>query len=811
MLKKFITRTAVIFLLSAGCTYTLSNMCPIQASISTGKYESTLKLMGETIQSTSYYNIDESAVIKKICEKTIDTYHLNINLSSIRTVSINGSVLEYTDDIGNKWTGNRISISNDKGNDILNLLVNVKLSSVRTSLYNDELKIPEIITDNGQQMYVCSLEKSNITLSNVKTIKIPKSVVALNGLPETTQNCNITFDTTKNLLYCNNIGGSNKNYNIDDINAIINNKDIKIDYANKFGAFQSANIKGKISLTNSNIYIPEECFYNVTGITGIKIGENVKTIDIGKCAFQGCAELKLGNMKINSDMEIGEFAFSTCKVSGNLEFWGNTTIHSGAFYNSIYNDTTFLFNNGNVTLHEYALVGVKGLKQISFGTETNDIEIHAGVFATTKETQNDITSLEFNGGDVILHDGSFSAFDSLKELKFNNKGTLTLKGSPFFGNSELALYIPNNNKMESFPLYENPNLSEITFNCPEVFYNQEDETKLWIVQPDTVPVSYELITVSIENNVSTLAGLSGLKKIICTEKTDEFLIYRSRETNIVTTSPSFNGSYSMKYEISKDDNINEMVFFNPVVIPTVTPTVVATSVPTTIPTVAPTVMPTSQTTIATTIPDIVPTVTPTFVATSVPTAIPTVTPTTIPTVTPTVMPTTQAAVVTTIPAIVPTITPPAKPAATKTKSLLLGAKESIKVSDLKNATYKSNNSKIAVANKKGYIVAKKNGTATITITKKNGTKVAYKVTVKKAPKKVMASFKSKTLKKGKKITLKAKFEKGCYSNTVSFKSSNSKIATVSQKGVITAKKKGTCKITITTYNKKKVTVKITVK
>lgn len=46
---------------------------------------------------------------------------------------------------------------------------------------------------------------------------------------------------------------------------------------------------------------------------------------------------------------------------------------------------------------------------------------------------------------------------------------------------------------------------------------------------------------------------------------------------------------------------------------------------------------------------------------------------------------------------------------------------------------------------------------------------------------------------------------------VTFKSNKPKVAAVTSKGVVTAKKKGTAKITVKTYNNKKKTVTIKVK
>ena len=88
----------------------------------------------------------------------------------------------------------------------------------------------------------------------------------------------------------------------------------------------------------------------------------------------------------------------------------------------------------------------------------------------------------------------------------------------------------------------------------------------------------------------------------------------------------------------------------------------------------------------------------------------------------------------------------------------------------------------------------------------------YSITIKKAPKKITKVVPAKkTLKKGKTCKLKVTLPKGTASNKITFTSSKKKVATVSSKGVVKAKKKGTAVITVKTFNKKTKKVKITVK
>ncbi|MDO5519650.1 MAG: cellulase family glycosylhydrolase [bacterium] len=137
-----------------------------------------------------------------------------------------------------------------------------------------------------------------------------------------------------------------------------------------------------------------------------------------------------------------------------------------------------------------------------------------------------------------------------------------------------------------------------------------------------------------------------------------------------------------------------------------------------------------------------------------------------------------------------------------------------------SVSYTSSNSKVISINKKtGVAKANKVGTAKITATYVNGNVKASKtVTVKvKSP---ATSIKINTpsnkntiyLKKGSSYTIDKTVKPSDTTDKVTFKSSNKKIATVSSKGKIVAKKTGTVKITVTAGKKKAtLTVKVVAK
>jgi len=137
----------------------------------------------------------------------------------------------------------------------------------------------------------------------------------------------------------------------------------------------------------------------------------------------------------------------------------------------------------------------------------------------------------------------------------------------------------------------------------------------------------------------------------------------------------------------------------------------------------------------------------------------------------------------------------------KKKKLVLknGQKSKIKfLSKPDNLSFKSKDPSIAAVNSKGVVTGKKKGKTVITVSA-DGKTAKVKVTIKadssviKLSKNFKLSKKSVTLKKGKKLTIQ---KASGLSGKVTFKSSNAKVASVSVKGVVKAKKKGKAVILI---------------
>ena len=301
----------------------------------------------------------------------------------------------------------------------------------------------------------------------------------------------------------------------------------------------------------------------------------------------------------------------------------------------------------------------------------------------------------------------------------------------------------------------------------------------------------------------------------------------------------------------------------PTVAPSSEPTVTPSSKPTVAPSSEPTVTPSSEPTVE---PSEEPIATPTAEPTKVPeptaapikTPTPTAEPTKAPeptaapikTPTPTAEPT-KAPMITPVPSDdptesaapseKPTITPTQKPGIQATgmrviasvkkvsnlpvkSKLQLAAGKSMQLTVTllptgakpQKLTYTSSKPSIAKVSGSGKIVAgKKAGTTVITIRTANGLQKRLTIRVmKKAVKKIKLSG-VKKLKVGKKLKLKAKItpKKKYASATVFWVSGNTKIATVTQSGVVKAKKKGKVKITAiaTDGSGKKKVIKLTIK
>ena len=147
-------------------------------------------------------------------------------------------------------------------------------------------------------------------------------------------------------------------------------------------------------------------------------------------------------------------------------------------------------------------------------------------------------------------------------------------------------------------------------------------------------------------------------------------------------------------------------------------------------------------------------------------------------------------------------------------SVLRGKTYNLKITGTKKKIkWTSSNKKIATVSASGKIKGIKKGRCNI-YAKVGKKKYTCKVTVKQPVTSIKLSKKSISLNKGKKYTLKARIApKSAANKAVVWKSSNTKIASVSSKGVVTSKSAGTTTITATAKDgsRKKASCKVTIK
>lgn len=171
------------------------------------------------------------------------------------------------------------------------------------------------------------------------------------------------------------------------------------------------------------------------------------------------------------------------------------------------------------------------------------------------------------------------------------------------------------------------------------------------------------------------------------------------------------------------------------------------------------------------------------------------------------------------------VTYPTEPTQTDTvnlnkTSITLGVGESYTLtkssptgSDLTNAVYTSDNEICTLVDGvTGKMTAVSVGTATITITTKNGATANCKVTVKAAPTSISLNKTTLTVGVGETFDFNSSLPSGEGAYYVVYSSSNKAVATVEAAGgLMTAKNTGTAEITAVTYNGIKVSCTVTVK
>lgn len=500
----------------------------------------------------------------------------------------------------------------------------------------------------------------------------------------------------------------------------------------------------------------------------------------------------------------------------------------------------------NLSVSYRGKVGVIVASVISKKPVSMDVTSSTVIEGTTPKTSDiKLSNVEYNDGTkdltisdysdvtVSLADGSntyklgenevtvsYKGYDKQVVVNAEKEKVVTLSaiqvGNPIYTGDEItksnlsvtAYY--NSGKVDAnFTDYEI--LDKVVTENTKSVYIKSQEGVLCSVNLIVTPVNPKSISVEY-NGTEVQEGTEVSKdnfKVVLTYDNGNSRVLTNDEFDLVYSVIVGNSSNPVKVVYKGNESLSQIVFVTGVkyFVPTKEPMITNSPSSSDAP-----VVPTASSVVSST-PDV--TTVPQISNSPVPTATATTTPTVAPTSTNSVLPDNKQPNSGVVTGGSVTASPsPASGSKPLTAKVTLGVGEKFKTSSSSLTSpvlFSTSNNKIAVISKTGVITAKGVGTTKIVLTDTTGRTKIYTVVVKKAPKKVKINFKTKKLKKGKTAKIKVSLGSGYYSRVITYKSSNKKVATVTSKGVIKAKKKGSCKITVSTYNKKKVTIKVTVK
>ena len=620
-------------------------------------------------------------------------------------------------------------------------------------------------------------------------------------------------------------------------------------------AFSDCTNLKTITIPNSIISIGSNAFSDCTNLKAITIPDSVESIGID--AFINCTSLS--NIDVDQDNKF----YSS--IDGNLYNKYKTEIIRYAIGKNV---NSFIIPNTVTYIYEDTFRGGKNLENISIPNSVKSfgdgafMECENLTTVTIPDGIKSISDWSFCGCSnlqsvkipntvVYIGDSAFTDCTNLVDVTLPNK-VKSIEGGAFSGCENIKdIVIPSSiSYIKMFVFSGCKNLANVTIENGVTEISDSaflDCTSLSnVIIPDSISRIWDyafkncasLSSITIPESVSEIGWFVFEN---CVNLKDLYYLGSEEQWNnisIIGGSIDYLDNLNIHY-MGKNPEPSTTIATEPTTVSETEPT--TTSEPTTVSetevttsTTEPTTVTETETTTSTTEPTTV-SETEATTSTTEPTTV-SETEATTSTTEPTTVSKTEATTSTTESTTINTIPSTTKPVvkkvtkvslSKKSVTLLKGRATTVKaVVNPSNATNKklkwtTSNAKVATVNSQGKITAKGKGVATIKVMALDGSKkyATCKVTVKQPVTSVKLNKKSVTLKvkgnaKQKTVTLTATVSpSNAYVKTVTWKSSNSKVATVNSKGKVTAKKRGTCYIIATAKDgsKKYAKCKIVVK
>ena len=202
-------------------------------------------------------------------------------------------------------------------------------------------------------------------------------------------------------------------------------------------AFSNCSSLTSINMPNSVTTIGYAAFVGCSSMTHIDIPNSVTTI--GEYAFRYCSSLTSVNMP-NSVTEIGDYAFSNCSSLTSVNIPNSvTTIGEYTFYNCS-SLTSVTIGNSVTTIGDYAFSNCSSLTNVTIGNSVTTIGNYAFRYCSS------LQNMTFNAINCTIVSNAFYNVGGLSNLQFGDSVQHISAGLPSFYMYGKTLRIPDSVK-----------------------------------------------------------------------------------------------------------------------------------------------------------------------------------------------------------------------------------------------------------------------------------------------------------------------------------------------------------------------------